>query len=312
MNDDDAGTLSEREFMGEQQALELLELCSNRGRWGADDELGTLNYITEEKRLRALSLPSTGRVVSIGKDLDLIGSSRNPDPVVHRMLYLAHSDPSASIDMTTIAPHGFAVTHMDAVGHTYFEGSIYNGRLASEVVSARGLGFGSIAAAREGVVTRGVLLDVAAARSVRWLEPGQGVWPEDLEAAERHAGVRVESGDAIFVRTGLGAREGEEGPEDIGRRAGLVAECLPWLHEREVAVYSGDCVEMIPQPYGRLEMPLHQIGLSAMGLSMLDVPELEELRSMCEELDRFEFLLVYAPLRLPGGTGSPVNPLCMF
>ena len=297
--------------MPETEALALMERCSNRDRWGPDDELGTLNFITPEKRLAALALVKLGTVVSIGRDLDKVPSPRNPRPVVHRMLFVELTDPPGAIDVAEIAPHGYSVTHMDALTHVYFEDAVYNGRRVAGVVSSEGLSFGSIMAARHGVVTRGVLLDVAAARGVGWLNPGEPIWPEDLEAAERIAAVTVGSGDAIFVHAGLGRYEADH-PFDSRRRAGLTAECLPWLHEREVAVYSGDCTEMSPQPYRRLTAPLHQIGLTAMGLSFLDFPDLEELVDVCRRLGRYEFLAVYSPLRLPGGTGSPVNPLCLF
>jgi kynurenine formamidase len=290
----------------------LFDVCSNRGRWGSDDELGTLNYITAEKRLEALSLVTVGRVVSIGKDVDVVRSLKNPEPAVHRMLYVAHADPFGSADVIEIAPHGLSVTHMDALGHANFKGAMYNGRRADEEVLPSGLRFGSMLAGKDGVVTRGVLLDVAASRNVGWLTVDEGVWPEDLDAAERLAGTRVSRGDAVFVRVGLGAREAAEGPEDPDRRAGLMAECMPWLHDREVAVYAGDCIERIPPVYESLPGPLHQIGLVAMGLSLLDNIELEELTGTCRELGRSEFLVAYAPLRIPGGTGSPVNPLCIF
>ncbi len=298
--------------MAESQALGLLEACSNRGRWGDDDELGTLNYITAQKRLDALRLVTHGRVVSIAMDLDTVPSLKNPEPAIHRMLYVAHEDSDGSGDVLEIAPHGYAVTHMDALGHAYVNGAMYNGRHARDEVLTTGLRFGSILPAREGVVTRGVLLDVAASRGVDWLGIDEGVWPEDLDAAERLAGTRVTRGDAIFVRVGLGAREAAEGPEDPARRAGLMAECLPWLHEREVAVYAGDCIERIPGTYKALPGPLHQVGIAAMGLSMLDNVAVEELAAVCRELGRYEFLVVYAPLRIPRGTGSPVNPLCIF
>lgn len=298
--------------MSESAALMLFDTCSNRGRWGPDDELGTLNYITAEKRLEALRHATLGRVVSIGKDVDVVRSLKNPDPAVHRMLYLAHVEPSGSADVLEIAPHGLAVTHMDAIGHANFNGAMYNGRRAADEVLPSGLRFGSMLKAKDGVVTRGVLLDVAASRNVNWLTDDEGVWPADLDAAERLAGARVTRGDAVFVRVGLGAREAAEGPEDPERRAGLMAECMPWLHEREVAVYAGDCIERIPPTYKSLPGPLHQIGLAAMGLSLLDNVELEELTATCRDLGRYEFLLVYAPLRIPGGTGSPVNPLCIF
>ncbi len=302
----------QRRPMPEADALALLERCSNRGRWGLDDEMGTLNYITPEVRLRALRTVTLGRVISIGKDLDGVVSSRNPRPFIHRMLHMGYGDRTVSTDVTEIAPHGFSVTHMDALGHIYVEGAMYNGRRAEDEVGASGLGFGSIMAAKEGVVTRGVLLDVAGSRGVDWLGPDEEIWPDDLEEAESWAGVRVESGDAVVVRIGLSAREAVEGPEDPSRRAGLMLECVPWLHERQAAVYTGDCFERLPSTYPRLGSPVHQVGFSALGLSILDIPELEELAAVCREVGRHEFLLTYAPLRIPGGTGSAVNPLCIF
>ena len=298
--------------MTEDEVLALFDACSNAGRWGPDDELGTLNFITDATRVRAAGLVREGRPLSIGKDLDTVWSLRNPDPVVHRMLYLQHDAPTSSLDSIEIASHGFSTTHIDALGHVYFEGQIYNGRKASDVVKREGLAAASIHAYREGIFTRGVLLDVAAARGVDWLEPHEGVWVDDLERAEEMAGVKVTSGDAIFVRVGLSAREAAQGKEDPSARAGLEAECVRWIHEREVAVFSGDCIERLPQPYSRLTMPLHMIGLASMGLAILDATELEELRLVCRDLKRYEFLLTCAPLRLRGGTGSPVNPIAVF
>lgn len=298
--------------MTEVNVADLFARCSNVGRWGPDDELGTLNYITPEKRIAAAGLVRLGKVIRLGRDLETRPSRKNPTPIVHRMLYVGHRDPIASLDEFTIAPHGYAVTHLDAVGHVYFRGEIWNGRKASEVVRPYGLEFASIYAMREGVFTRGILLDVARARGVAWLEPGDDVTPDDLEAAEDLAGVRAGRADAIFVRVGLAAREAIEGPEDPGVRAGLSIDCVPWLHDREIAVWSGDCIERLPQPDGALPMPLHQLGFVAMGLAILDNPNLEELADFAATSGRHEFLLTCAPLPIPGGTGSPVNPLCVF
>jgi kynurenine formamidase len=297
--------------MTTDDAEALFNRCSNWGRWGQDDELGTLNYITDAKRIEASRLVRNGRVVSAGHDLSSQAAERNPGPLVHLMLYTGH-DATGSADFFGVAPHGFAVTHMDALGHMYWQGSIYNGRRAASVATNGGLTFGSILAQRNGIVTRGLLLDVARARGHDWLEPDAIVTVTDLEGAERAAGVAVGSGDAVFVRVGVEDREKELGRIGSDERAGLGIEAVLWLHERQVAVYSGDCIERLPSPDPSIAMPLHAVGLAAMGLALLDNPRLAELTATCQELGRNDFMLIVAPLRIPGATGSPVNPLCIF
>lgn len=248
------GTVAAPLPLSEEEVLGLFQSCSNAGRWGSNDEMGTANFITPEKRVEAVALVRSGQTISLALNLSRTPTPANPDPISHRMLL---SDPDLScIDVFSIAPHGFAVTHLDAIGHVFFHGQIYNNRHAANVVSANGLGFASILALKHGIVTRGILLDVARARGVDWLEPGVGVEPEDLDAAEQLAGVHVRRGDAVFVRTGFHAREAARGEGDPTRRTGLTARCLPWLHTREVAVYSGDCVEQMPSPYSKVPLPL--------------------------------------------------------
>jgi len=298
--------------MDEADVLGLFERCSNVGRWGPDDMLGTLNFVTPARRAAAATLVRSGRIVSLARDLSTAPSLSNPVPVVHRMLQGGEQDAVGSADSIEITSHGYAVTHLDAFGHAYFEGRAHNGRRASEIWSPAGLSYGSIDGLRDGIFTRGVLLDVARARGVAWLTPGEGVSPEDLDRAEAMAGVRVESGDAVIVRIGLGARELVEGTEDPAHRAGLLPECLPWLYEREVSVYGGDCIEQLPSPYPRVPAPFHMVALVAMGLVLLDNPTVEELAKVARELGRSAFLLTCAPLPIRGGTGSPVNPLAVF
>jgi kynurenine formamidase len=290
---------------------EIFEALSNKGRWGADDERGTLNYITHAKVKDALTLARSGRVVSIGRDLDTVSGPSNPRPVVHQLLYAGHH-PDSTADFVGIAPHGFSVTHLDAVGHVYFESEMYNGRMAAEEVDRFGMRFGSIQAMAEGVVTRGVLLDVASAMGVDYLDPTAAIGPAELEAAESYWGVEATRGDAVVVRSGRMAHESSANPPDPGERAGLNIEAVRWLHQREVAVYGGDCIEQLPSPYPGLHLPLHSLGLAGMGLALLDWPDTEVLRSVCRAEGRAEFVLMMAPLRLPGGTGSAVNPLCVF
>ncbi|GAA2454658.1 cyclase family protein [Streptomyces macrosporus] len=296
--------------MHDDEVLDLFQRCSNRGRWGQDDQLGTLNYITDAKRRQAAHLVRRGRTVTLGRDLATRTDQADPDAVLHLMLSDPHL-PMAAEGYLGMRIHGLG-THLDALAHVQWEGTCYNGRAASEVIDRDGLAFASIHAQRDGIFTRGVLLDVARARDVRWVEPADMVTVEDLEAAEEWANVRVERGDALFVRVGLDVLQSATGFRDVSERAGLDARCVEWFHRREIAVFGGDCVEKIPYPSARFPLPLHQIGLASMGLVLLDWPEVEELGTVCEELGTWEFLATVAPLPLPRGTGSAVNPLCVF
>jgi kynurenine formamidase len=304
--------MAQMTVMDEDQIVSLFDRLSNKGRWGEDDDLGTLNYITPDKRKRAAALVQLGESMSVSRPLSTEKTPSNARPVVHMMGYERHGEPISALDFIGIWAHGFATTHLDAIAHVYWEGNVYNGRRAEDIVTQDGLEFGSIYAQRDGIFTRGVLLDIARSRGVEWLPPWELIMPEDLEKAEEYGQVRVESGDAVFLRVGVEAREAVEGPEDLGMRAGVGPEVVEWLYRREVAVYSGDCVDYIPFPSKRVPLPLHQIGLSAMGLVLLDVPTIEALAARCEELDRREFLLTCAPLALPGATGSAVNPIVVF
>jgi len=301
-----------RIFPSETELDSLFDAVNNAGRWGNDDELGTLNYITAAKRRAAATLVRTGRVLSLARDLNTLQSPNNPSPVRHTMCYQSHY-PIGAVDALTLDMHGFALTHLDAVAHVYRGQDVYNGRMAADVALATGLTFGDMLAQKDGIFTRGVLLNIAAARGIPWLSPDAGVYAADLDAAERRQGARVESGDCIFVYTGLQKREAAEGPENLGQRVGIMPDALQWMHAREVAVYSGDCVDAFPNPYAaRYAFYFHAIALAAMGLILLDIPALEPLVDLCDELDRSDFLLTMAPLRIKGGTGSPVNPIAVF
>jgi kynurenine formamidase len=301
-----------RVFPAEAELDRLFDDLDNAGRWGKDDDLGTLNYITNEKRLAAAKLVRTGRPLSLARDLNTTQSSTNPSPVRHTMCYQSHY-PIGAVDALTLDMHGFALTHLDAIAHVYRGQDIYNKRKAAEVTLPSGLTFGDMLAQKDGIFTRGVLLNIAAARGIDWLTPDQGVYAADLDAAERRQGIRVESGDCIFVYTGLQKREAAEGPENLGQRVGIMPDAIRWMHQREIAVYSGDCVDAFPNPYGaRYIIYFHAIALAAMGLILLDIPALEPLVVVCNELKRSDFLLTMAPLRIKGGTGSPVNPIAIF
>jgi kynurenine formamidase len=248
----------------------------------------------------------------LARDLDTLQSANNPSPVRHTMCYQGHY-PIGAVDALTLDMHGFALTHLDAIAHVYRGEDVYNGRKAAEVALPGGLTFADMLAQKDGIFTRGVLLNIAAARGVEWLTPEEGVTAADLDAAEKRQRVRVESGDCIFVYTGLQKREAAEGPENLGQRVGIMPDAIRWMHAREIAVYSGDCVDAFPNPYGmRYVIYFHAIALAAMGLILLDIPALEPLVEVCNHLDRSDFLVTMAPLRIKGGTGCPVNPIALF
>jgi kynurenine formamidase len=292
------------------EVAEMVSRCSNAGRWGDDDDLGTLNLITPEVRRRAAGLVVEGVSVSLSADVDTVQRPLNPRPVWH-VMHLESDLPYTAHDSLHLPVHGLG-THLDALGHVYLDGVGYNGRRQDNVVTADGLAANSIHAMRAGIFTRGVLLDVAAACDVPWLTEGHVITPAELDAAERHAGVQVGPGDALFVHSGLERRAAPRDPADVGARAGLGVEAVGWLRERDIAVYSGDCVERLPISDEVLELPLHQIGIAVMGLVLLDWPRLTDLLAACAQFGRAVFLLTVAPLRIVGGTGSPVNPIATF
>jgi kynurenine formamidase len=269
-----------------------------------------LNYITPDRVLAAIRTVDHGVTVSLGYDLPM---DKEPLELGGAKLRILHEVGSKGVsEVVTVAPHGFAVTHMDALGHVGHQGHVYNGRELEDIVSDRGMTFGAVTNMASGIMTRGVLLDVAEARGVPTLVEGEGISVEDLMAAEAKSGTSVQSGDALFIRSGIGQDPRWLDPETIAGRPGVLPEVIPWLYEREVAVYSGDCIERLPNIGDKGDLPLHEIGLAAMGLAMLDNPNVETLRTACQTYGRAEFLLVVAPLRVPGGTGSAVNPLAVF
>ena len=190
---------------------------------------------------------------------------------------------------------------------------MYNGRSHALVDAATGSGWAAVTAAADGIVTRGVLLDVAAARDVPWLEPGQGVFPDDLDEAERRQGVRVRPGDAVLLRTGHGRARRENAAVGGVDQAGWHASCLPWLHDRGVALIGADTPQDVqPSGYDGVLMPVHAVGLVAMGLWLLDNCDLEACATTAAGLGQWDFHLAVAPVRLAGTSGSPVNPIATF
>jgi kynurenine formamidase len=288
----------------------LGEALSNAGRWGADDERGTLNFITNDETVRAARLITTGRVVAASHPLRMEATPAKPRPGYYRMLFRENG--TSACDAVMMECHGYEITHVDALAHVSMDGTTYNERPFKDVITRDGLTFCSVLPLADGIATRGVLLDVAASQNRPYLDRGEGVTAADLDRAEQWAGLTVGRGDALIVRTGLDAREAVTGPMGPDVRAGLENDCIEWLYRREVATFGGDCFDKLPSGDEAYSHPLHSVGIARMGLVLIDHIAVEELASVCSEEGRWEFFFTTAALKIPKGTGSPVNPLCIF
>lgn len=292
----------------------LMTELSNWGRWGKEDQLGALNLITPEKRRQAYSLVKEGVTLSLARPVEKEIAPDNPDPFVHKMTLTGLNNPGQfASDLYSVAYHGHAHTHLDSLGHMFYKGKMYNG-VPQETITERGASRLSIGNLQQGIVSRGVLVDIPRLKGVRYLEPGTAIYPEDLEAWEKRAGVRLSSGDIVIIRTGRWARRAAKGAWDIGKlSAGLHASCAAWLKKRDIAILgSDDGSDVAPSQVEGVSHPIHQLMLIAAGVHILDCCDLEALSDACQKRNRWEFLLTVAPLAVPGGTGSPVNPIAAF
>jgi kynurenine formamidase len=214
------------------------------------------------------------------------------------------------MDEYTVNYHGFAYTHMDALCHGAYEGKMYNGFPISSVTD-KGCPQDSIRVAKTGIVTRGILMDIAALKGVDYLEPGTPIYPEDLSAWEKKAGLKVGAGDVIFIHTGRWKRREEKGPSR--GFAGLHASSAKWLHDHDVAILgSDDAQDVMPSQVDGVALPVHQLALVAMGLYIFDNCDLEDLAKEAAKRKRWEFMLTASPMAIVGGTGSPLNPIATF
>ena len=314
----------------ETEVLQFHTTLSNWGRWGDDDQLGTLNLVTPEARRRGALAVRHGESVSCSWEIPAgpegIERSTQANRYMHSSPDFAgldipgfHADKNwgSAAEHLAFAYHGYTFTHVDSPCHMFWDGKIYNGRPAETVDGIDGAAFASVTAAANGMVTRGVLIDIPRLHGVNWLEPGQGVFPEDLVEAELRQGVTVEPGDAVLLRTGHDRRRRETSEQgslsgDI-RQAGWHASCLPWLRDREVAYIGCDTPQdMMPSSYPTVFNPIHTTGLVAMGLWLLDNCDLYACAQTAERLNQWDFNLSVCPIRFAGTTGSPVNPIAMF
>jgi kynurenine formamidase len=303
--------------MSNAKFRELFERVSNWGRWGEDDQRGTLNYLTSTRIGAAAQLVRIGETVSLGSPLNTKSQPDNPEPADHHMTMLADVDIGSGTlrfakDYVGVDYHNDTHSHLDALCHVAFDGALYNGR-SSDSVTADGAAINTVEAMADGIVSRGVLLDIPRLRGVDWVDPGEHVLPADLEGAESEQGVEVGEGDVLLVRTGHTHRLEQLGPWDTASsKAGLHPECALILAERRVAALGCDGnSDTAPTSTEGVGFPIHALTLNAMGMPLLDYLRLEELTLMCERSGRWEFMFVALPLRIEGGTGSPLNPIAI-
>lgn len=292
----------------------MMTELSNWGRWGKEDQLGAINLITPAKRKEAVLLVKEGVSVSLARDVEKERAADNARPFDHVMNVTGLQDMGGfSMDTYSVNYHGYAHTHLDALCHMFYQRKMYNG-FSQEEVTEKGGARLSIINLKQGVFTRGILMDMAKLKGVAYLEPGTPIYPEDLEAWEKKAGIKVGSGDVIFIRTGRWARRAALGPWNVGTSAaGLHASCARWLKQRDVAIVGSDVAsDVVPSGIEGVVLPIHQLLLVAMGVHIFDNCDLEALSEAAAKRNRWEFLLTASPLAVPGGTGSPLNPIATF
>ncbi|MGW0038309.1 cyclase family protein [Gordonia sp. NPDC003376] len=314
------------------QVEELHTTLSNWGRWGDDDRRGTLNLITPEVRRAALASVRSGNAISLSRDMN----PADPDPLKSGIAEVRRTSDVAEVQNAVgrgfrfeavsehihIAPHG-GNAHLDGLAHYSWDGKNYNGFPASATTEDDGATELAVQHASAGIITRGVLLDIAGLFGVRHVERGYAVTPTDLEAAERRQGVTVRSGDALLIHTGNAAAILEEGPlyRGAGRgpvdgvQTGLDASALQYLRDRDVAVMGADGTHDVQPPqYEDFDFarPIHSVCLVAIGLWLMDNLDLTALAATCAEERQWDFLFTALPWRFVGSTSSPINPVAVL
>ncbi|MCW2930984.1 MAG: cyclase [Actinomycetia bacterium] len=267
--------------------------------------------------LAAASEIRLGRTVSLAAPIEMSLTPDDPAPAIHEMAGPPgdQADPvglTFAQDRLGVNVHNNVDSHIDALGHAMYRKTLYNA-VPADAVTTRGAQELSIEVARDGIVGRGVLLDIPRLRAVPWLEPGDLVTATELTEAAEAQQVNVGPGDLLFVRTGHRRRRSELGPWDAARaRPGLHPAALELIAERKVAVLGSDSnSDTAPSLAEGIELPVHVLAINALGLHLLDYLQFEDLVPLCEATGRWSFFCVIAPLRLPRGTGSPINPIAV-
>jgi kynurenine formamidase len=321
--DADEATFKKRGFRkphdGPQSVAEyerIFKEISNWGRWGKDDQLGTLNLITNAKRKQAASLVKQGIAVSLAHDLitDKVADMPNPFEL------------SGGGSTFRYSFHSTTHSHLDAICQFDYKGLLFNGWNIKEMKGPGGCKTQGVEAMKDGLMTRGILMDIPRLRGLKYLEPGTPVYAEDFEAWEKKTGIKVQPGDAVFLRTGRWARRAEKGPWQLypappgEGEAGYHSTTPIWFKKRDVAIVGADVsndvtphIDVKPEVLAYTRgMPVHSLTIVALGAIVVDAMDLEAVAETAAKLNRWEFMVVGAPPRVKGGTGSLLNLTAVF
>jgi kynurenine formamidase len=286
----------------------MFHQLKNWGRWGKDDQLGSANLVTEAKKRQAAALVKSGISVSLAHTVLTQAAPDNNNPFEHTM------NKGFTTDTYRVSYHGYAHSHIDALCHILYKDQTYNGYARADVNTEKGCTKLGIDQLKNGIVTRGILLDIPRLKGVPYLEPGTPVFVEDLEAWEKQAGVKISSGDAILLRTGRWLRREKLGPWTVNQSsAGFHASVAPWIKERGVAFVGSDAAQdVVPSMVEGVTLPIHTLLLTGLGINLLDNQDLEAVAETAAKLKRWEFMLTIAPVPVAGGTGFPLSALAVF
>ena len=302
--------MADRKVPSQADVESYFKRLNNWGRWGHDDQLGTVNLITEARRSAARALVKKNRTVSLARDIV-------PQPHLqfgyHVTFPSKRERADVVLDRFDLVYHGYWVTHVDALCHVAWDRELYNGRSFKDSLSAAGATWCPIDPLFDGITSRGVLLDVAAGRKEGYVTVGDPVTPKELDDVARRQGVRIEPGDVVVVRSGDEVFR-KAHPEWIPRESphpGLQISCLEWFREKDIAAISWDMMDERPIGYPGFGMGVH-LAIPFLGLALVDNTNPERLAAACKEEGRYEFLFTATPLRLKGATGAPAHPIAIF
>ena len=302
--------MADRTMPSQADVESYFKRLNNWGRWGQDDQLGTVNLVTDARRAAARALVRKNRTVSLARDIV-------PQPHLQFGYHVTYPSKRERADVVLdrfdLVYHGYWVTHVDALCHVAWDGELYNGRPFASSLTAAGATWGPIDPLLDGIMTRGVLLDVAAGRKEGYVTVDHPVTPRELDETAARFGVRVEPGDVVVVRSGDEAfrRAHPEWVPRVSPHPGLHVSCLEWFREKDIAAISWDMMDERPIGYAGFGMGAH-LAIPFLGLALVDNTNPERLAKACAEEARYEFLFTATPIRLVGATGAPAHPLAIF